>query len=352
MPVFGKYLTGWAYILQRGLMCYTAGRDTLQFDRMETAMTQPAMLAIGTYSAENQAAFQAAFDVTALATIAELPRIDAPRRSAIRGVAYKGHAPFDGAQMDALPNLEVIANYGVGYDAIDVDAAAARGVRVTNTPDVLNDDVADLAVAMLLAFDRNILANASWLARGDWATKGDPPIARKFSGRRAGIMGLGRIGREIANRMAAFKMEIHYHSRTAKDTPEGWVWHATPQGLAANCDYMVVALVGGSATTGYVSRDVIAALGPDAVIANISRGSTVDESALIEALAAGRIRGAALDVFSAEPQLDPRFLALPNVILQPHQGSATVETRAAMADLQRANLCAHFAGQPLLTPVV
>ncbi len=315
-------------------------------------MTKPVMLAIGTYSAENRAAFEADFDVTTLATIADLAGVDGLRRSAIRAVAYKGHMAFGGAEMDAMPNLEIIANYGVGYDAIDVVAAAARGLRVTNTPDVLNDDVADLAVAMLLAFDRNILANASWLARGDWATKGDPPIARKFSGRRAGIMGLGRIGREIANRMAAFKMEIHYHSRTAKDTPEGWVWHATPQALAAHCDYMVVALVGGAATTGYVSRDVIAAMGPDAVIANISRGSTIDEPALIDALTAGQIRGAALDVFCTEPQLDPRFLALPNVILQPHQGSATVETRAAMAALQRANLQAHFAGRPLLTPVV
>jgi lactate dehydrogenase-like 2-hydroxyacid dehydrogenase len=164
-------------------------------------------------------------------------------------------------------------------------------------------------------------------------------------------MGLGRIGREIADRLAAFKMEIHYHSRTAKDTPKGWVWHATPQALAASCDYMVVALVGGAATQGYVSRDVIAALGPDSVIANISRGSTIDEAALIDALTAGRIRGAALDVFRAEPQLDPRFLSLTNVILQPHQGSATVETRAAMGALQRANIHAQFAGRPLLTPV-
>jgi lactate dehydrogenase-like 2-hydroxyacid dehydrogenase len=222
---------------------------------------------------------------------------------------------------------------------------------VTNTPDVLNDDVADLAVGMLLSFTRNMAANAAWLARGDWAEKGDPPLARKFSGTRAGIMGLGRIGREIADRLAAFKMEIHYHSRSAKDTPEGWVWHATPKALAEHCDYMVVALVGGKETEGYVSREVIDAMGTDAVIANISRGSTIDEAALLDALEAGRIRGAALDVFRVEPQLDPRFLKLGNVFLQPHQGSATIETRKGMGALQRANIRAHLAGEPLLTPV-
>ncbi|MDZ4135740.1 MAG: NAD(P)-dependent oxidoreductase, partial [Paracoccaceae bacterium] len=233
----------------------------------------------------------------------------------------------------------------------DVAAASARGIKVTNTPDVLNDDVADLAVGMMLAFTRNMVANAEWLARGDWAGRGDPPLARKMSGARVGIMGLGRIGREIANRLAAFKAEIHYHSRSAKDVPEGWVWHKNPADLAAASDYMIIALVGGKETEGYVSADVIAALGPDAVVVNISRGSTVDEVALLDALEAGRIRGAALDVFRTEPALDPRFLALKNVFLQPHQGSATVETRKGMGALQRGNIIAHLGGKPLLTPV-
>ncbi|MGO4906794.1 2-hydroxyacid dehydrogenase [Pseudorhodobacter sp. W20_MBD10_FR17] len=314
-------------------------------------MALPLLLAVGTYGSADITDMQVGFDVIAMPSLADLPSIDAARRAAIKAVAYKGHKAFGGAEMDALPSLEIIANYGVGYDAIDVVAASARGVRVTNTLDVLNDDVADLAVGMLLSFNRNMVANAEWLARGDWTTKGDPPLARKFSGGRAGIMGLGRIGREIADRLAAFKMEIHYHSRSAKNTPEGWVWHATPQALAAHCDYLVVALVGGTETQGYVSRDVIAAMAPDAVIANISRGSTIDEQALLEALGTGRIRGAALDVFSREPQLDPRFMGLANVFLQPHQGSATIETRKAMAALQRANIHAHFAGTALATPV-
>jgi lactate dehydrogenase-like 2-hydroxyacid dehydrogenase len=314
-------------------------------------MPLPVLLAVGTYGSADITDMKVGFDLIEMPRFADLYSLEIARRGAIKAVAYKGHKPFGGAEMDALPSLEIIANYGVGYDAIDVVAACARGVRVTNTPDVLNDDVADLAVGMLLSFNRNLVANAEWLAPGDWATKGDPPLARKLSGGRAGIMGLGRIGREIADRLAAFKMEINYHSRSAKNTPEGWVWHATPQALASHCDYLVVALVGGTETQGYVSRDVIAAMGPDAVIANISRGSTIDEAALLEALEGRRIRGAALDVFSREPQLDARFLELPNVFLQPHQGSATIETRKGMAALQRANIHAHFAGTALPAPV-
>ena len=314
-------------------------------------MTKPRLLAIGKYNDWDMPEMKSGFDLIEIANSPALSGLDPAARETVHAVAYKGHLPFGAAEMNLLPNLKIVANYGVGYDAIDVAAASARGIRVTNTPDVLNDDVADLAIGMLLAFTRNLMANANWLARGDWAEKGDPPLARKMSGARAGIMGLGRIGREIANRMAAFKMDIHYHSRSAKDTPEGWVWHPTPEGLAANCDYMVIALVGGKETEGYVSRKVIDALGPDAVVANISRGSTVDETALLDALEAGRIRGAALDVFRTEPRLDPRFLALDNVFLQPHQGSATNETRMGMGALQRANIVAHLAGKPLLTPV-
>jgi len=314
-------------------------------------MTHPTLLAIGSYADWDVPDMQVGFELAQITTASELAGLNEGLRARVKAVAYKGHNPFGATEMELLPGLEIIANYGVGYDAIDVEAATKRGIRVTNTPDVLNDDVADLAVGMLLSFTRNMAFNAAWQARGDWAEKGDPPLARKFSGARAGIMGLGRIGREIADRLAAFKMEIHYHSRSKKDTPAGWVWHETPEGLAAACDYMVVALVGGKATEGYVSRDVIAAMGSDSVIANISRGSTIDEEALLDALEAGRIRGAALDVFRAEPKFDPRFLALKNVYLQPHQGSATIETRKGMGALQRANIRAHLAGKPLLTPV-
>ena len=278
--------------------------------------------------------------------------LDAPEdaRAAARVVAFKGHAPFGQAAFDALPNLEMIANYGVGYDAIDVAIAAQRNIRVTNTPGVLNDDVADLAVAMLIAQSRNMVAGHQLVASGDWP-KGNLPLNRKVSGGVAGIMGLGRIGRDIAERLAAFKMDIHYHARAPKDTP-GWSYHADPVALAQAVDYLIVALVGGPETEKYVSKEVIAALGSDGIIVNISRGSTIDEEAMLDALETGGLRGAALDVFVGEPQVNPRFLTLSNVHLQPHQGSGTIETRKAMGQLQRDNISAFLQGKPLLTQVV
>ena len=279
--------------------------------------------------------------------IADLPD---EARAGARALLFKGHAPLKAEHMDLLPALGIVANYGVGYDAIDVAAATERDVRVTNTPDVLNDEVADLAVGMLIALSREMVAGVEWVRSGAWAEKGEMPLSRKVGGRRAGIVGLGRIGREIADRLAALKMEIHYHSRTAKETP-GWSYHADPAELARAVDVLVVALVGGPETEGYVSAEVIEALGPDGVIVNVSRGSTIDEGAMLDALEAGRIRGAALDVFRGEPAIDPRFLGLDNVLALPHIGSATVETRRAMGALQRKNVAAFLAGQALPTPV-
>jgi lactate dehydrogenase-like 2-hydroxyacid dehydrogenase len=307
-------------------------------------------LAIGPYSDSDRAALVATFAPRMIAGPAEVAGIDAATRDRVRAVAYKGHHPFGAAEMDLLPNLGTVANYGVGYDAIDVAAATARGIKVTNTPDVLNDDVADLAVGLLLMQGREMEQASAWARSGDWKAKGEYRLNRKVSGGRAGIVGLGRIGREIANRLAAFKMDIHYFARSEKDTP-GWTWHADPVSLAGAVDYLVVALVGGKATEKFVSAEVIAALGPRGVLVNISRGTTVDEAALLDALEAGRLGGAALDVFLNEPGIDPRFYALPNVVVQPHQGSGTVETRAAMGQLQRDNVAAALAGKPLLTPV-
>ena len=195
------------------------------------------------------------------------------------------------------------------------------------------------------------MAGAAHVASGGWAQGRALPLGRKVSGARVGILGLGRIGREIADRMAAFGCPIHYWSRSAKSVPEGWTAHETPAALAAHCDFLVVALVGGRETEGMVSAEVIAAMPPQAVLVNISRGSTVDEDALIEALAGGRIAGAALDVMRNEPDPDARLLALPNVLLLPHIGSATVETRAEMAALQRRNIAAVLNGERPPTPV-
>lgn len=310
----------------------------------------PTSLAIGSFAGADQTALENEFGALFLTGPDGISALDDATRAAITAVAYKGHHPMGGAQMDLLPNLGLIANFGVGYDAIDVDAATARGVKVTNTPDVLNDDVADIAVAMLLMQGREMLQASDWARSGQWAAKGEYPLNRKISGGTAGILGLGRIGREIADRLAAFKMDIHYYSRSEKETP-GWTYHATPEALADAVDYLIIALVGGADTTGIVSKDVIRALGPRGIVINISRGTTVDEEALIEALSSGAIAGAGLDVFLNEPNIDPRFYDLPNVVVQPHQGSGTVETRAAMGQLQRDNIAAFQKGEPLLTPV-
>lgn len=315
-------------------------------------MTKPNVIAVGSYPKWDVEAMRSAYALTEITAPKEIAALPQTLRDGFRALALKGHAPLDGAAMDLLPNLEIIANYGVGYDAIDIAAATSRGIKVTNTPDVLNDDVADTAVAMMLALSRKIPQGSAFVTSGDWASGKEFPLNRKFSGGRAGILGMGRIGREIADRLAAFKMEMHYHARAPKaDAPEGWTYHATPASLAAAVDWVVIALVGGPQTEKYVSKEVIAAMGSDAVLVNISRGSTVDEAALLDALEAGKIRGAALDVFLNEPKADPRFMALDNVILQPHQGSGSIETRKDMSALQRANIDAQIAGSAVLTPV-
>ncbi|MBC6437270.1 MAG: 2-hydroxyacid dehydrogenase [Rhodobacteraceae bacterium] len=307
-------------------------------------------LVIGDYSDTDKAVLSETFAPLFIASPRTLGTLDKGTRAAVTVVALKGHAPFGADEMDLLPALRLVANYGVGYDAIDIAAADAHGVKVTNTPDVLNDDVADIAVGMLLCQSREMMQASTWARTGEWAAKGEYPLNRKVSGRTAGILGLGRIGREIANRLASFKMDIHYFARSEKDTP-GWTYHTDPVSLAHTVDFLVVALVGGKDTENFVSAQVIEALGSRGVLINISRGTTVDEAALLDALEAGRIAGAGLDVFLNEPNIDPRFYDLNNVVIQPHQGSGTVETRAAMGQIQRDNMGAFHRGKQLLTPV-
>jgi len=307
-------------------------------------------LAIGPYNDDEKQGLTRDLSPIYLSDPSGISGLDSAQCEAITAVAYKGHHAFGAAEMDLLPNVGVVANYGVGYDAIDVKEASARGIKVSNTPGVLNDDVADLAVAMLIMQGREMEHASAWARSGKWAEKGEYRLNRKVSGGRVGIVGLGRIGREIADRLAAFKMDIHYWSRSEKETP-GWTHHADPVSLASAVDYLIVALVGGPDTEKFVSKEVISALGPRGVVVNISRGSTVDEAALLDALESGAIAGAALDVFLNEPKIDARFYALDNVVIQPHQGSGTVETRAAMAKLQRDNVLAFLGAKDLLTPV-
>ena len=307
-------------------------------------------LAIGNFSDAEKQALEVAFQPIFVASPSAVSTLAPAQKEAITCIAFKGHSSLNAEIFDILPQLGLIANFGVGYDAIDVTAATARDIRVTNTPDVLNDDVADLAVALILMQARKLEQASQWARTGRWASSGEFPLNRKVSGSRVGILGLGRIGQEIAARLTAFKCEIHYWSRTDKSLP-GYTFHDSPAALADAVDTLVVAVVGGSETQGMVDSEVIAALGPSGLLVNISRGSTVDEPALLDALEAGTLGGAALDVFLNEPNIDPRFFALENVVIQPHQGSGTVETRADMAQLQRDNIAAFLVGAPLLTAV-
>lgn len=268
----------------------------------------------------------------------------------VRAVAASGDSKVSAELIAQLPALEIISVMGVGYDGVDVAAAKARGVVVTHTPNVLNDDVADLAIGLMISAARQLPAADRHVRSGDWAAKGPMPLARKVSGARLGIVGMGRIGQAIAQRAAAFGMQIAYTARSAKaDIPYRYLPSATA--LAAESDFLVLITPGGAGTRKLVSAEVLAALGPNGILVNVARGSVVDEAALIEALEKGIIAGAALDVFEDEPHVPERLRALPHVVLAPHIGSATTSTRQAMADLAFANLREHFAGRPLPTPV-
>jgi len=252
-------------------------------------------------------------------------------------------------QLDALPNLRAIVGFGVGYETIDVAYARARGIAVSNTPDVLTDCVADLAVGALIDMLRGLSAADRFVRRGDWPA-GQFPLATKVSGSRVGILGLGRIGMAIARRLTAFDAKLSYHARhEVPGVP--YRFAASPVELAAAVDVVVVATSGGPATRGLVSADVLAALGPDGYLVNIARGSVVDEPALVSALVSGRLAGAALDVFADEPNVPPELLPLDNVVLLPHLASATTETREAMGELAFRNLRQFLTDGTLVTPV-
>jgi len=270
----------------------------------------------------------------------------------IRAIATRGELGANSALIDACPNLEIISVYGVGYDAVDLNACRERGIRVTNTPDVLTKDVADLGVAMMLCQSRGMIGAETWVKDGSWAQKGLYPLKRQVWGKRAGILGLGRIGFEVAKRLKGFDMQLSYSDTSAKPYAEGMTYIADPVELARTSDFLFVTLAASIETRHIVGRDVIDALGAKGMLINISRASNIDEDALLDALEAGRLGSAALDVFEGEPNLNPRFLDLSNVLLQPHHASGTVETRQAMGKLLRDNLTAHFAGADLLTPVL
>ncbi len=270
----------------------------------------------------------------------------APR---IRGIAASGEARVTRELIGALPALEVISVFGVGYDGVDVTAARERGIPVTNTPGVLTDEVADLALALMLSVARRVPQADRFVRAGQWPS-GPFPLTRKVSGARLGIVGMGRIGLAIAKRGEALGMSIAYTSRSAK-AGVSHPYFPSAQALAAEVDFLVAITPGGAGTRKLIDAEVLRALGPKGYFINVARGTVADEAALIAALQNGTIAGAGLDVYENEPRVPDALLALDNVVLTPHMASGTVQTRQAMADLALANLKAHFAGQPVLTLV-
>lgn len=270
------------------------------------------------------------------------------------GARIRGIATFhgcDAALMKACPNLEIVSSFGVGYDHVDIAEARSRGIRVCNTPDVLSDAVAEMTFALMISLSRRIVQADAYVRAGRWAAEGNYPFTHELTGRTVGVLGLGRIGKEFANRAQAFKMRVVYHGRSEqKNLP--YVYYGDLEAMARDADWLVCIAPGGEATRGIISRKVLEALGPEGCLVSIGRGTSVDEPALIELLQQGKLGGAALDVFVDEPNVPAALMAMDNVVLSPHQGSATHQTRWAMGDLVVRNLAAHFAGNPPISPVV
>jgi lactate dehydrogenase-like 2-hydroxyacid dehydrogenase len=268
----------------------------------------------------------------------------------IRAVVRGGHAPIGAALIERLPALEIIASFGVGYDGIDVATAAARGVIVTNTPDVLTEEVADTALGLLLMTVRELSAAERHLRQGRWAAEGAYPLTASLRDRTVGIVGLGRIGTAIARRLDAMNVPVVYHSRRPRpDVP--YRYYDSLLAMAADVNVLLVIVPGTAATKHLVDARVLDALGPDGILVNVGRGSAVDEAALVSALKNRTIRSAGLDVFADEPRVPAELLGLPNVVLLPHVGSASVHTRRAMGQLVVDNLRSWFFDRKPLTPV-
>ena len=311
---------------------------------------KPGIVFTGKGHAATQATLEAEFTVHKLFEAGDKNQFLKERADKIRGIASFGPLPVDGKLMDALPRLEIIANFGVGVDQINLGDAKARKIIVTNTPDVLNECVADTGMALILNTLRKYPQSEAYLRAGNWLAKGPYPLASSLGGKTLGILGLGRIGEAVARRAMASGMKIRYHNRRKKDVP--YPYDADAVTLAKYSDVLMVVTPGGAETKNLVNAKVLDALGPHGYLVNIARGSVVDEPVLLKYLQEKKIAGAGLDVFADEPRVPPEFFTLDNAVIFPHVASATAETRKAMGDLQIENLRRHFAGKPVLTRVV
>jgi lactate dehydrogenase-like 2-hydroxyacid dehydrogenase len=312
-------------------------------------MTKPTLLMTGVYPDADMAALAADYDIVRLWEADDADAVLKQVGPQVRALATRGDLGASRELIGKLPALEMIGCFGVGTDGIDRSATRPRGIKISNTPDVLTEDVADLALALMLAVARKMVRGDAFTRDGSWS-KGNMELVTRVNGKRLGIVGLGRIGKAIARRAQAFNMSISYFGRHKQDDAS-FTYYAELAALAANSDFLVAIVPGGAATANLITADVLAALGPEGYFINVARGSVVDELALLQALERGVIKGAGLDVFWHEPTISPRFAVLDNVVLHPHHGSGTVETRRAMGQLVRDNLAAHFAGRPLLTEV-
>lgn len=311
-------------------------------------MSKPDVLAVAKLHPFYQQALESQYTVHDRTHVTD-PAAFAALAPRIVGVAGTGEASVPRSLLAQLPQAKVVSVFGVGYDGVDVAAAIEHGIPVTHTPDVLTDDVADLAMGLVLSVGRCIPQADQFVRAGRWPG-GPMALGRKVSGARMGIVGLGRIGKAIARRASGFGMSIAYTARSEK-TDSGFQFFPTAAALAAQVDFLVVITPGGAVTRHLIDAEVLRALGPRGFLINVARGSVVDEAALIEALQNGTIAGAGLDVFANEPQVPEPLWTLHNVVLTPHMASATTETRQAMADLAFANMLAGTTGQPLRTPV-
>lgn len=283
---------------------------------------------------------------------------DGPERDAfladyaegIRIAVCSGRYGVDSDLMRRLPNLEVVVNFGVGYDATDVAQAKERGISISNTPDVLTECVADTALALYLDVLRQTSAADRFVRGGGWESGSSYPLTTRASGKKVGILGLGRIGKAIAARLEAFGCEIHYHNRRPVEGLD-YTYHPSPSELAGAVEVLVIAAAGGPDSVGLVDAEVLAELGQGGFLINIARGTVVDERALVSALSEGRLAGAGLDVFESEPHVPAELRQLENVVLLPHVGSGTRETRAAMAELTLQNLRSYLQDSTLVTPI-
>lgn len=302
------------------------------------------LLQLGNASERIQARLAASFDVVAVSDMEA-----ALAQSDIDAIAMIGHWKIDAAAMDAWPKLKIISNFGVGYDTIDAAEAARRGILVSHTPDVLNQEVADTTLMLWLSVSRQLLPSEAWARSGAWAREGNFPLTRSIRNRTVGIVGLGRIGLEIAEMAKPFGSRILYHSRSEKACD--YEYFSSLVEMAREAEVLVVITPGGPETRHLINAEVIDALGPEGILINVARGSVVDEDAVAVALADGRLGGAGLDVFDKEPAIPEALKTLDNVVLLPHVGSATVETRQAMGDLVCDNLDSWLKTGKVVKPV-